>query len=56
MEINVVGGQLRLGNILMRMRYVSWIQSNVGFPEQMMPAEERRERQREAVGRSGFSG
>ena len=54
MEMIVVGGQ-PAGNILMRMRYVSWIQSKVVFFLAFKPAALRREMQVSAMGRSEFS-
>ena len=53
-ETRVVGGQ-PFGNMRIRIRYTSWIQSNVLFPVTLKPSVERSFMQRSVVSRSGFS-
>jgi len=50
----VVGGQPP-GNMRIRIRYVSWIQSNFGLGFALSPASRRRSTQRAPISRSGLS-
>lgn len=50
----VVGGHLE-GNIRMRIRYTSWIQSNVELPDTLKPSSESMFIQRLVVSKSGLS-
>lgn len=55
MEIIVTGGHLvKSGNILIKTRNVSWIQSNVGFGPALNPSALSMDMQRSAVARSGL--